>query len=102
MAVSIFGPTKELLGLYQDDDSFSRRPRDLLKDMDTLLAIADEEFAKYSAEDRRKLISRFAAIGYSAGVVSNSAFELIEMHGNPPINQIVPPTQSVREGRTAK
>jgi hypothetical protein len=70
--VSVFGPTKELLGMRQDDDSFSGRPKDLLKDVNTLLRIPDEEFAKYSDAQRRDLIVRFAAVKYDYDVASNA------------------------------
>ena len=62
--VSIFGPTKEMLGIYQNDDSFSQRPKDLLKDTDALLAIPDEEFLKYSPTERSNLVVRFSAVTY--------------------------------------
>jgi hypothetical protein len=63
--VSIFGPTKEMLGIYQNDDSFSLRPAELVKDADKLLAIQDEEFLKYSDEERSNLVVRFSAVNCS-------------------------------------
>jgi hypothetical protein len=52
------------LKLRQEDDSYSKRPAALIKDMDKLLAIPDEEFLKYSPTERSNLIVRFAAVHY--------------------------------------
>src|SRR5262249_9956185 len=65
--VSIFGPTKELLSIHQEDDSFSRRPKDLLRDLDSLLSIPDSAFLRYSQEERNHLAARFAAVDYGTG-----------------------------------
>jgi len=62
--VMISGLTGELLNLCQDDDSYSKRPSALIKDVDQLLAIPDEEFLKYSDLERSNLVVRFAAIQY--------------------------------------
>lgn len=65
-AVSIWiaGDTKDLLRLRQEDDSYSKRPFALIKDMDKLLAIPDAEFLKYSPQDKSNLVARFAAVTY--------------------------------------
>jgi hypothetical protein len=63
--VMIAGDTKDLLHLRQNDDSYSKRPFVLIKDMDKLLAIPDEEFLKYSPMERNNLVARFAAVDYS-------------------------------------
>jgi hypothetical protein len=60
--VWISGDTKDLLRLRQEDDSYSKRPFTLIKDMDKLLAISDEEFQKYSAEERTSLVARFSGV----------------------------------------
>lgn len=67
-AVSIWiaGDTKDLLHLRQEDDSYSRRPFVLIKEMDKLLAIPDEEFLKYSPLEKSNLVARFAAVTYPA------------------------------------
>jgi hypothetical protein len=62
--IQISGSTGELLKLRQEDDSYSKRPASLIKDMDKLLAIPDEEFLKYSALERSNLVVRFAAVHY--------------------------------------
>ena len=62
--VMIAGDTKDLLHLRQNDDSYSKRPFVLIKDMDKLLAIPDEEFLKYSPMERSNLVARFAAVVY--------------------------------------
>ena len=62
--VSISGINGELLKLRQEDDTYSMRPASLIKDMDKLLAIPDEEFLKYSDMERSNLVVRFAAVRY--------------------------------------
>ena len=64
--VMIAGDTKDLLYLRQEEDSYSKRPAALIKDMDKLLAIPDEEFLKYSPLERSNLVARFAAVDYAA------------------------------------
>jgi hypothetical protein len=63
--VMIAGDTKDLLYLRQEDDSYSKRPPTLIKDVDKLLAIPDADFLKYSSLERSNLVSRFAAVDYS-------------------------------------
>jgi hypothetical protein len=60
----IAGDTKDLLYLRQEDDSYSKRPATLIKDVDSLLAIPDAEFLTYSTLERSNLVSRFAAVDY--------------------------------------
>jgi hypothetical protein len=62
--IEISGATGELLKLRQEDDSYSKRPASLIKDMDKLLAIPEEEFLKYSPLERSNLVVRFAAVHY--------------------------------------
>ena len=63
--VMIAGDTKDLLYLRQEDDSYSKRPATLIKDVDSLLAIPDAEFLTYSTLERSNLVSRFAAVDYA-------------------------------------
>jgi hypothetical protein len=56
---TIAGDTMEPLSIRQEDDSYSGRPRDLIKDVQNLLAITDSEFATYSSTQRSNLVSRF-------------------------------------------
>lgn len=58
--VSIDGRTKQFIEIRQEDDSFSRRPQELIRDWKTLIAIPDEEFKKYSSLERSNLVARFA------------------------------------------
>jgi hypothetical protein len=58
--ISIYGPTKELLYLRQEDDSFSRRPEHPVRDIEGLLAIPDAEFLKYSQAELEELLIRHA------------------------------------------
>ena len=71
--VMISGLTGELLNLRQEDDSYSKRPTSLIKDMDKLLAIPDEEFLKYSPLEKSNLVVRFAAIHYPVEDITNGA-----------------------------
>jgi hypothetical protein len=64
--IMISGVTGELLNLRQEDDSYSKRPASLIKDMDKLLAIPDEEFLKMSSLEKSNLFVRFAAVQYPA------------------------------------
>lgn len=63
--VLVSGVNGKLLRLRQENDSYSRRPTVLIKDMKKLLQISDEEFLKYSGTERTNLVERFAAIDYS-------------------------------------
>lgn len=63
--VMISGVSGELLNLRQEDDSYSKRPASLIKDMDKLLAIPDDDFLKYSSLERSNLVVRFGAVQYS-------------------------------------
>ena len=66
--IQISGATGELLKLRQEDDSYSKRPASLIKDMDKLLAIPDEEYLKYSPLEKSNLVARFAAVHYPDSV----------------------------------
>lgn len=61
--VEISAVSGELLQLT-DGGFFSKREQPLIKDLDKLLAISDEEFLKYSLLERSNLVSRFSAIYY--------------------------------------
>jgi len=67
--VMISGVTGELLHLRQEDDSYSNRPKSLLKDIDKLLAIPDDEFLKYSPTEKSNLLVQFMAVQYPPGFV---------------------------------
>ena len=63
--IQISGDTGELLKFRQEETTYSKRPASLIKDMDKLLAIPDEEFLKYSPIERSNLVARFSAVDYS-------------------------------------
>lgn len=65
ISVLISGDTGELIHLRQDDGAYSKRPAALVKDMKRLLAIPDEEFLKYTPEQRSNLVAEFAAVQYA-------------------------------------
>jgi hypothetical protein len=70
----------EVLSIRQEDDSFSRRPQELIKNMEKLLAIPDEEFLKYTPEQRSKLVSEIAAVQYppiTSRAISTNATNLL-------------------------
>lgn len=60
VTVTLFGDKEEMLELRQADESFSKRPFDLIKDLEQLLGISDEEFLNYSDIQRTELVARFA------------------------------------------
>lgn len=62
--IMISGVSGQLLNLRQEDDSYSKRPISLIKDMDKLLAISDEDFLKMSLLEKNNLVARFAAVQY--------------------------------------
>ena len=62
--IMVSGINGELLNLRQEDDSYSKRPAALIKDMDKLLAIPDAEFLKYSPEELSNLVTRFSTVKY--------------------------------------
>ena len=73
LRVAIFGPTKELLGIYQEDDTFSKRPRNLIKNMEALLAISDSAFAKCPPAERLALARQFSEVPVPDYLVSESS-----------------------------
>jgi len=59
--ISVDGRNKDLLELrMMNHGAFSRHPTELVKNLDKLLAISDDEFRKYSPLERSNLIARFA------------------------------------------
>lgn len=54
--VTIYAPTKELLQLRQNDESFSKRAPRVLQNIDALLAIPDGEFLKLTSSQRSNLL----------------------------------------------
>jgi hypothetical protein len=66
ITIMISGINGELLSFHESDNPYSKRPMVLIKDMDKLLAISDEEFLKYSDMERSNLVVRFSAVTYSA------------------------------------
>ncbi len=64
--VIISGIDGKLLSFTESDNSYSKRPMILIKDMEKLLAITDEEFLKYSDLERSNLVVRFSAVTYPA------------------------------------
>ena len=63
--VSIFGPTKEPIHIRQEDISFSRRPRGLVKDAERLLAIPNGEFATWSVREKSNLVAESSVATYA-------------------------------------
>lgn len=63
--VSVFGPTKEPIYIRQEDISFSRRPRGLVKDVERLLAIPNGEFATWSAQEKSNLVVESSVASYA-------------------------------------
>jgi hypothetical protein len=64
--ILISGCSGEFVAIRQEDVSYSRRPAELLKNTEGLLAISDEGFLTYSAQQRSNLVARFTAMKYSS------------------------------------
>ena len=64
ISVLIAGDTRQIIHIRQEDDSYSKRPKALIKDIYQLLAIPDSEFLKYTEEQRSNLVARLAAVKY--------------------------------------
>jgi hypothetical protein len=63
--VSISGVNKQIIHLRIEDTSFSKRPTELIKNRDELLAIPDGEFQKLSSAQRDDIVAKFALIQYA-------------------------------------
>jgi len=74
--VTILGTTKELLELRQEDVSFSKRPKFLVHDAESLLAIPDSRFGKLSKSERIDLLERHAPVEYKR---SSNKLECLEL-----------------------
>jgi len=64
--VSIFGPTREPIHIRQEDVSFSRRPKGLVRDVERLLAIPNQTFVAYSSLQKSNLVVESAMTAYPA------------------------------------
>jgi hypothetical protein len=60
VAMTIFGPTKELIEYHLFEDSLMLRPKLEVKDYDKLLAIPDSDFRQYDEAQRNDLERQFA------------------------------------------
>jgi hypothetical protein len=64
--IVIDGTKKEFVEIRLEDDSISQRPPGLIKNRDELLKISDAEFLKYSDQQRKDLVTKFAVISYDS------------------------------------
>jgi hypothetical protein len=62
--VSIFGPTKEPLRIRIEDTAFLKRPKGLVKNPESLLAIKDADFARYTSLEKSNLVVKSAVSKY--------------------------------------
>ena len=62
IALTIFGPTKELVELHITDDHLVPGKTQPVKDVEKLLAIKDADFTAYTEQQKSDLLSRFSAI----------------------------------------
>jgi hypothetical protein len=85
--VSVFGPTSEPLQIRQEDISFSRRPRGLVKDAERLLSIPDIAFAKYTDLQRSNLVVQSAITKYQ----SYSLPEVVRVQSTNEVTKYAPP-----------
>ena len=73
--VAIFTATRELLGVYQEDESYSQRHTDLLRNVSELLAISDAEYESMSNAEKDELIRRFASFCSQAAATRNAPLD---------------------------
>lgn len=62
VSVEISAVSGEVLKFTDSNGLFSKRKQPVVRDLDTLLAIPDQEFLKYSTLERSNLLVRFAGI----------------------------------------
>ena len=86
----VAGNTGDLLDLEQLDNWYSKRPRELIKDVDALLAIPDAEFLSYTPDQRTNLLTRFLAVKYPP-VKHLSARPILPFVTLTPTNSAMPP-----------
>jgi len=67
VSVFVAGDTGQLIHIKQNDDSYSRRPKELIKNVDKLLTIADAEFLKCTTEQKDSMVAEFGAVQYPSG-----------------------------------
>lgn len=58
------GRDKSMVSIRQEDTSFSKRPAELLRNVDKLLEIRDEDFNSYSDAQRTNLLSQYSVVDY--------------------------------------
>jgi hypothetical protein len=71
ISVVISAVTGELLKLRDGDGSFRKQNRPLIHDPEKLIAIPDEEFLKYTAQQRADLVEKFAGVTGSKDFLTN-------------------------------
>ncbi|HZV35490.1 MAG TPA: hypothetical protein VFB72_13030, partial [Verrucomicrobiae bacterium] len=62
--VVVDGRNKSLVSIRQEDTSFCKRPAELVRNLDKLLEIPDEEFNNYSDAQRSHLLSQYSVVDY--------------------------------------
>lgn len=77
--VQISAVSGELLEINDGNGSFSNRKQPLIKDLKKLLAISDEVFLKYTEQERRELVERFAGEKCSITNVTAAIYDKLFM-----------------------
>lgn len=72
VTVEISAVSGEFLKLRDGNGAFSKRKHPLIKDLKKLLAISDEEFLRYTEQERRKLVEQFAGVKDEQGSTTNT------------------------------
>jgi hypothetical protein len=92
--VRIFGPTKKVIALWVEDQSFIQRTNLPVKDVEKLLAISDLDFRQFSQKDRTNLLARHVGIISSNLFAFDSLATNLLFRGRSPTPQAKPKVQS--------
>lgn len=89
--ISVFGPTKELTRMYIRDTAVIRRPKLSLRNPERLLAISDNDFKRFSDEQKAKLLEEhLPSINYPS-VRPRKEPEPPNVDGSPPSRSLRAP-----------
>lgn len=87
VTMTIYGTTKELLDMRIEDASLSTRPKRFIKNWETLLAIPDAEFLKYSDPQRMELFKKHSLVKFPQPtpqrIFSHSATNVLRIGDKP-------------------
>jgi hypothetical protein len=73
----------KVIKLLQDDISYSRRPKELIKNTTELLGISDPEFLNYTDGQKSNLVARSVAVTYPGRATFGNSFHPTNNVSNP-------------------